>query len=681
MSRKFKTPLLALAILWTIGLMGYYYWRFPLMLSSHFVGFGSLFGGINIRHLLMNLAHVGAGMLLLIAAYGAGKNVIGLIIRNPSIENEIAAPIVCLLGFFVLGMVIFFLGIVGWLHRGIVIALVIVFAASLFRYKFNFRARHLPHQWGQILLWAILIILALVCLAYTLTPPIQSDGLRYHLAAPQEYLKQQRICYIPLSAFSNFPFLIEMLFMGGMILTGDLLAQLIHFIFWVLCIGIIHAFIRRFWLDDTGKPGNAPLLGGLLFASIPAVAILACWPFIDVALAAYFFGFLYLLCLYLETRENKFAALCGAMGGALMGIKYTMIPLVLFGCALLFILEYIHDKKSCLKSPLMMGIMALLCASPWYLKNLILTGNPVYPLAYNIFGGRDWCAANAVFYASKAAGKGLGVTPLLFLLSPWNAAFRWDLFESFNPGIFPLYAVPFLITSPILLKTSRRRETWITILSFAGVYYVMWFWGYQSNRFLIPFYGLASLIIARILIELSAQYKWGARVLATGLIICILYGSLWSIRWILTEARPYLLPAFLGAQSRDDYLTAALDYYPAIRAVNADVPADETILCIGEHRAYHFKPRLIISDWFDTPAILDLIRKTKSNEEIFEILNKQNCRHLFFNKGELLKYHDPFFLPRFEDDEYKRFVEFMESPRLNLKSKIGEVYIYRINEK
>ena len=136
----------------------------------------------------------------------------------------------------------------------------------------------------------------------------------------------------------------------------------------------------------------------------------------------------------------------------------------------------------------------------------------------------------------------------------------------------------------------------------------------------------------------------------------------------------------MGAQTREDYLEEALDYYPAIRAVNADIPAEQTILCIGEHRAYYFKPRLIISDWFDTPAILDLIRKTKSNAEIFEILQKQNCRHIFFNKGELSKYHNPYFRPRFSDDEYRRFVEFMESPRLVLKSKIGEVYIYRINE-
>ena len=681
MSRKYKIPSLILAIIWTFGLVGFYYWRFPLRLMSHFEGFGSQMCGVNFGHILINFAHFGAGLILLISAYGAGRFLIELVAKNSQLERELPVPFVCLVGFFILGMAIFFLGVFGALHRGIVVALVIIFAALFFRYKINFQGISLPKDWSRRILWGVFAILALVCFVYALTPPIQSDGLRYHLAAPQEYLKQRRIFFIPLSAFSNFPFLIEMLFMAGMMLTGDLLAHLLHWIFWLLCAGIIHAFVGRFWLDDFKKSSPAPLMAGLAFASIPAVSILACWAFIDAALAAYFIGFIYIFCLYLETRRSRLVILCGAMGGALMGIKYTMLPLVLFGCLLLLILEYFHDKKTCLRSPLLMGIIALTCALPWYLKNLILTGNPVYPLAYNIFGGRGWSAANAAFYASKAADKGLGATPLSFLLSPWNATFRWNLFESFNPGIFPLYAAPFLIISPLLLKTRQRRETWLTLLCFAGVYYIMWFWGYQSNRFLIPFYGLAALIIARLFIELKAQDKWVARVFAAGLFICILYGVLWSVRWILTEARPHPLPAFLGAQTREDYLEAALDYYPAIRAVNADIPAEQTILCIGEHRAYYFKPRLIISDWFDTPAILDLIRKTRSNAEIFEILQKQNCRHIFFNKGELSKYHNPYFRPRFSDDEYRRFVEFMESSRLVLKSKIGEVYIYRINEK
>ena len=30
--------------------------------------------------------------------------------------------------------------------------------------------------------------------------------------------------------------------------------------------------------------------------------------------------------------------------------------------------------------------------TPWLAKNVVDTGNPVYPLAYRVFGGRDWDA-------------------------------------------------------------------------------------------------------------------------------------------------------------------------------------------------------------------------------------------------------------------------------------------------
>jgi hypothetical protein len=33
---------------------------------------------------------------------------------------------------------------------------------------------------------------------------------------------------------------------------------------------------------------------------------------------------------------------------------------------------------------------------PWLVKNLMETGNPVYPLAYSLFGGADWDAATNI---------------------------------------------------------------------------------------------------------------------------------------------------------------------------------------------------------------------------------------------------------------------------------------------
>ena len=687
MGKKIKSIPIGAMCLYCILFWGAYYSRFPLRLSEYFHGFAGQFsqGGINLFPILLPLISV---MIVLFISFFLGNKILQ-ILNTSSIRKKESWPLACLLGLFFLGMITYFLGILGflyiWLFRVLSLGLLICALAHWIRNKKT--KFEMPGKAGKdkfsFILWIFLIFLFLVCLIYTLTPPIQSDGLRYHLAAPQEYIKQHRIHYIPLSALSNSPFLVEMLFLYGMLLGGDLLAQLLHFSLWILTIFLIRSFILYFGGDEENNDrafpakNTAALLAGLSFGSIPAVAILGCWPFIDNGIAAWFLGFVFCLCLYREKKESGLLILSGMFGAAALGTKYTMIPMILLGCLIIFLLE-LSDRKCSLSSPLMIGITALILSLPWFLKNLIYTGNPFYPLLYGIFKGRDWSADNALFYAAKAAGKGFGKSLLLLLLSPDNATFHWDKFESFNPGPLFLFLLPFLIGSLFLLLKREKRDIVIILISFSLVYYVMWFFGYQSTRFLIPFYGLSAILAGLVLLEIKRISLPASGIFSLGLFLCMMYSTLWSCRWILTEASPHPLPVFLGIKSREEYLTDALDYYPAIRAVNDALSPDETILCIGEHRAYYFKPHLLISDWFDTPAILDLIRKTQNNDGIFALLKNRNCTHLFYNRGELSKYRDLFFRPRFGAGEYRRFEDFLASPKLSLRWRINDVFIYQI---
>lgn len=687
MGKKIKSILAAGICLYCILFWGAYYTRFPLRLSEYFHGFAGQFsqGGINLVPILFPVVSI---IIILFISFFLGNKILH-ILKITSMQKNESWPLACLLGLFVIGMTTYVLGIAGllyiWIFRVLSLGLLICAILDCVRNKkpkLKIQSMVWNDKYSPVL-WIFFILLALVCLVYTLTPPIQSDGLRYHLAAPQEYIKQHRIHYIPLSALSNSPFLVEMLFLYGRLLGGDLLAQLLHFSLWVLTIFLIRSFVLYFGGDgennDRAFPAKnaAALVAGLSFGSMPAVAILACWPFIDNGLAAYFLGFVFCLCLYRQKKESGLLLLSGILGGAALGTKYTMVPMILLGCLIILLLE-LFDRKFSISAPLKIGFTALILALPWFLKNLIYTGNPFYPLLYGIFGGRDWSPANATFYAAKAAGKGFGKSLPLLFLSPYNATFHWDKFESFNPGPLFLFLIPFLLGSLFLLLRKDRRDIVIILISFSLFYYVIWFFGYQSNRFLIPFYGLSAILAGLLLLEIKRISLSASRIFSAGLFLCLIYSSLWSCRWILTEASPHPLPAFLGIESREEYLSEALDYYPGIRAVNDALPPDETILCIGEHRAYYFKPHLLISDWFDTPVILDLIRRTENNDEIFSLLRQRKCTHIFYNRGELSKYRDLFFRPRFDAEEYRRFEDFLRSPKLSLRYRIRDVFIYQI---
>ena len=263
---------------------------------------------------------------------------------------------------------------------------------------------------------------------------------------------------------------------------------------------------------------------------------------------------------------------------------------------------------------------------------------------------------------------------------PFTPIFLWNEFGAFNPGPALIFILPLVIFGivKIFLTRGKRRISWIMLCGFAGAYYLMWFFGYQSNRFLVPFFGLQMVIAGRLIAGLRKNNRIAAAALGIGMFACFAYGSLWSSRWILAESQPFPLPVFLGMEHREEYLERALDYYPAINAVNDIVPPGEKVLCVGEHRAYYFQPELIISDWFDAPAILDLIRETENNDELFQRLKKRDCTYVFYNKGELSKYFNAFFKPRFSEYELYRYLDFMSSDNLELQSPIGDVMIYHI---
>ena len=86
---------------------------------------------------------------------------------------------------------------------------------------------HRPHDLRQ--LWpmlAALAVVALISIPYALTPAVESDELRYHLAVPSTWLLMGGIHYLPWQAFSNFPMLSEMLFSAGLATGGAAAAKL-----------------------------------------------------------------------------------------------------------------------------------------------------------------------------------------------------------------------------------------------------------------------------------------------------------------------------------------------------------------------------------------------------------------------------------------------------------------------
>lgn len=500
---------------------------------------------------------------------------------------------------------------------------------------------------------------------YAMTPPIQSDGVRYHLAAVQEFLKLGRITFLPHNAFSNFPFLLEMHFMLALGCNAPEASQFMHFTVMLAAVALLLGACRRFVPESTT---STRLLSVALYVMAPASLVPATWPFIDQAVTLYFFGTVYAFLIAFESGSVHSYILAGLMAGGALATKYTALPFA-GAVVVMFLVEWIaylppartgaRTAITTRKLIFLVGAMFII-GTPWYSKNAFLTGNPVYPLANGVFSGGDWTAADARFYAAKVAEKGSPLSVQALLETPADASIRWARHEGHFLGstLFCALSLGFAGFCLTLLHGTRmtRPLIWLT---FSGVaYFILWFATYQSNRMLVPAIAFAAPLICLLLSQQSLALV--ARLASAAILLSAAQGGLWSLQWAFAKAEPATLPLLLGQISPTTYMSRGMSSWQAFDYLNDKAGADKVLL-IGEHRVYGARFNAVWSDWFDTPAVLAIIRQThpRNAEQLEKLLARKNIRWVMYNEAELKNQLERYFKPRFQPDEWNVLQQFL----------------------
>lgn len=590
------------------------------------------------------------------------------------------------LGMGAWGLGVFALGVAGLLYPWVLVAVLIAATALSAPELFAWARRLLrdrPRGPSGAIEWiaAVLMVLALaVGLAYTLTPAIQSDGLRYHLAAPQVYLREHRIVYLPFNAFSNFPFLIEMLFTISLAVAGDIAAKLIHFQCFLFCglfVGLLSLELLRgsrtedeasAKADEERRGVCSPLLAPLVFFTTPVVLLTAAWEFIDLGTALFFVAMVFALVRWHrasgESEKKRWRLVAALFLGFLIGTKYTMLAMLVVVPAALLLELPSFAPTACwdfgywLRSSLIVGFVAAAVASPWFIKNTVFTGNPVYPLAWGMFGGGEWSEANARFYLAKSGEKGypprhdanLGQTLRHVVATPWEATIHWRQDpQAGHPGYEDHFPGPvFLLWLPLLLRVlmdikhrTPREGPFRLVVLFALAFGVLWYGTYQSNRLLIPALALLAVLVAYAIAVADRTARWISGLALAVLLLATLYNIEFSTEWVVRETRPRFAgeetkpspPAYwLGFQPREAYLRQAFTPFGAFQLMPNHVQPGEKALFIGEHRTAYCPVEWRASDWFDTPVIAHYIRTTPDNDALLDRLLHEGIGWIFYNR-------------------------------------------------
>jgi len=415
-----------------------------------------------------------------------------------------------------------------------------------------------------------LVLVGAMTFAASQTPAISQDALVYHLAAPQRFLEDGAIRYIPGNFYTAFPFNMEMLFTLGLLLDGEELAKSYHWLCWIGSVAAVALLSTRL----AGRSGlgfqrlGSGACAGAIFGTIPTAALIAGWAYVDLAVVFYTTMSVLALVLAHEAREGRSEGrivtapdtdatalsdrraliLASIFAGAAAGTKYTA------GLQGLLLLAFVIVRGARRGEPLPRIIASLAIVSlvvgigvgPWLLKNTIENGNPFFPFAFGIFGGKDWDSHRAAVLALSLAEWGGTREGLEWLRLPWDVTVggRFFSIERFDGviGWAFLGAFPWIV----LGAASRvgRRVAFFTI-----AYALAWVMTTHQVRFLLPALALAAALLGAGV----ARFPEGlARTTVRAVLAIAVFSNVLLVAIHFAAHRP--LGVVLGQESRESFL-------------------------------------------------------------------------------------------------------------------------------
>lgn len=418
-------------------------------------------------------------------------------------------------------------------------------------------------------------------LIYTFLPPAESfDALLYHLRLPQLLIADGRI--LP---YNNFPFWFPSLVEGNYIwalgLKSERTAQMLHWSYALLSLALVWIWSRKAFGN---KAAWWPLA---ILVSMPSLPLLSSWAYSDFGLIFFSLACLYAVWLWSGAREANHLALGGVFAGFAMGVKYTSFILPVVCVLLIAFLSNGYKPKTA--DILRFSIPAVLAASPWYLRNWTMMGNPFYPF---VFGGRYWDSFLTGWYNNTGSGIGWDLREILLLPFTLTQGYRDAVFYDGRIGPLFLLFAPFAVW--ILWKKRAAPEfkaTFIPILFFA-VNFAFWTYGVIQTLSLwqsrLLWAGMFALAIPAGLAVSSLEELDTRRVrisfLARSLTGLVIFASLLDSSLFLLARKPLLYA--LGLESRADYFARVQpEYSEALRLVNS-APEDSSVYFLFEPRSY-----------------------------------------------------------------------------------------------
>jgi hypothetical protein len=482
-----------------------------------------------------------------------------------------------------------------------------------------------------------------LALIAALAPPTAKDTVLYHFALPKAYLAAGGGIEVPYNIAGYYPLGVELHAVWAMLLgapmgarVGEAAAGATLFLFAPLLAMVVYGWARERGLDRGGAGAAA-----LMVAWVPTAYDVAASAYVDLALAAYTamavraFGRWWTT---LDARQLVWITI--GIGGALsikLSAAFVILPL-----ALLALLRSLKKSgqgpgTAVIAGSAMLALgLGVALAAPWYARNWIRTGSPLFPFYLGVWPAQapGWDLERSQLYETLFSLYGNSQTALDYLLTPLRLAVAAQPDQPpFYDGVLGI-AVAFALPLLAWALWTRRLDVELRLaVLVSACLFVFWLFSSQQLRYLLP--ALPGLAVASTTAGAALGGARG-RALRGLLLAAAALGVPVALAWFLT-----LDPArvVLGGEGRADFLGRRLDYYPYYEVVNRELPPTAKVWLINMRRDSFHLERPYFSDFiFEDYTLTRYVRMADGVEEIRNRVRADGITHLLVRHDILLDY-------------------------------------------
>ncbi len=339
------------------------------------------------------------------------------------------------------------------------------------------------------------LVPCLLGLPVALSPELGFDALRYHQGLPKLYLEAHRVFHVERFLFCSFPSLFEMLYAAALSIATPVTAKLLNWQFLPLATVLL-------WRALSGRLSPVPAaLVCAGFAATPFLASLTVFANVDLGLMTVEFAAVLAVLGALESGGRSRYRLAGWLIGTAFGIKY----LGMFGAGAILAALVIADRRripACIVQALP---FVVILTAPWRIKNLLFTGDPLYPYAQFLFGAFDIEPDTLERHLAYAAQWRRDFPAGSAWFRVFGIAFTQGIYARQGEALAPLlFFLPAAIPAARLIGGGRFDAGDRFLAWFCAILYFAWSHaGGGIFRFLAPLFPAGMLLAGRLLPRLG----------------------------------------------------------------------------------------------------------------------------------------------------------------------------------